>query len=220
MIQKFNPRNLNSLNQNFRKKRFEFFVNYVISLQLTDKVKILDIGGTQSYWDNMQLPSELNVQITLLNLDLEKVSDERFVSTIGDATNLKEYNDNCFDIVFSNSVIEHLFSFENQNKMANEINRVGKYYFIQTPNRYFPLEPHWLFPFFQFLPYPLKVFLTNHFNLGHYPKCNNYNEARLRVDEVKLLSENNMKNLFPQCKIYREYFGGLVKSITSYSPVN
>jgi hypothetical protein len=94
---------------------------------------------------------------------------------------------------------------------------VGKHYFIQTPNRYFPLEPHWLFPFFQFLPYSFQIFLTKNFSLGHYPKTRSFEKAKLRVDEVKLLNETEMELLFPQCKIYREDFFGLVKSITSYS---
>lgn len=66
----------------------------------------------------------------------------------GDATNLSQYSDKSFDIVFSNSVIEHLYTKENQISMAKEVNRVGKNYFIQTPNYWFPIEPHWVFPSF------------------------------------------------------------------------
>ena len=217
MKQLFDPRNSNSFNQSFRAKRFENFITFINSLKLSDKINILDIGGTQSYWDNMGLPNELNVHITLLNLNLEKVSADRFSSVIGDATDLKEIKNNTFDVIFSNSVIEHLFTWENQKKMADEILRVGKFYYIQTPNLYFPIEPHWFFPFFQFLPNFFKVFLTNYFTLGHHPKSNDFKKAKIRVDEVKLLSEKEMKKLFPNCKIYREYFFGLVKSITSHS---
>lgn len=103
--------------------------------------------------------------------------------------------------------------------MAEEVMRVGKFYYIQTPNLYFPIEPHWIFPFFQFLPYFLKVFLTNNFTIGHYPKCNDYKKAKNRVDEVNLLCENDMKKLFPDSKIYQEYFLGLVKSITAHSSI-
>ncbi|MBC8844888.1 class I SAM-dependent methyltransferase, partial [Escherichia coli] len=76
------------------------------------------------------------------------------------ATDLSEIDDQQFDIVFSNSVIEHLYTWENQEKMAKEVLRVGKYHFIQTPNYWFPIEPHWVFPFFQFLPKSIRIRLT------------------------------------------------------------
>ena len=100
--------------------------------------------------------------------------------------------------------------------MANEIRRVGKNYFVQTPNLYFPLEPHWLFPFFQFLPFRLRVFMTQNFDIGGYPKTKDFAKAVNRVKEVKLLSENEMRHLFPDGKCYREKFFLLTKSIVMY----
>ena len=68
---------------------------------------------------------------------------------MGDATDLSPFKDKSFDIVHSNSVIEHLYNFENQKKMASEIMRVGQKHIVQTPNKYFFLEPHLsYFPFF------------------------------------------------------------------------
>ena len=157
-----------------------------------------------------------NVYITLLNLELAPVSNANFSSIVGDARDLKGFEDNHFDIVFSNSVIEHLFTLQNQQKMASEVRRVGKNYFIQTPNYYFPIEPHWLFPFFQFFPFGVRVWLTQKFNLGHYPKSVSKEDAMLRVKEVQLLTENKMRFLFPEGNVYRERFFGLTKSITMY----
>lgn len=48
-----------------------------------------------------------------------------------------QFKEKEFDLVFSNSVIEHVGGFQDQMKAANEIRRVGKNYFIQTPNKYF-----------------------------------------------------------------------------------
>jgi hypothetical protein len=121
-----------------------------------------------------------------------------------------------FDIVFSNSVIEHLFTRENQAKMAKEIRRIGKNYFVQTPNLHFPLEAHWRFPFFQFLPFGVRVYLTQHFNLGRFPKVKDKELARKRVAEIRLLSKKQMKRLFPDGECYNEKFLYLTKSITMY----
>ena len=74
-----------------------------------------------------------------------------------------------FDIVFSNSVIEHLGDIEGQRRMAKEIRRVGKYYYLQTPNRNFPVEPHFQFPFFQFLPKWLRTAIVRRWSIGWYP---------------------------------------------------
>ena len=124
--------------------------------------------------------------------------------------------DKSFDLVFSNSVIEHLFTKENQQKMANEVIRVGKNYFIQTPNKYFFIEPHWVFPLFQFLPFSIKVYLTQHFNLGHIPKSKTKVAALAQVNEIRLISKKELKELFIHSEIYTEYFMGLGKSHTAY----
>ena len=57
-----------------------------------------------------------------------------------------------FDVVFSNSVIEHLTTRERQQQFANEVTRVGKRFCVHTPNRWFPVETHLLTPFVHYLP--------------------------------------------------------------------
>ncbi|MBU6158220.1 MAG: class I SAM-dependent methyltransferase [Bacteroidetes bacterium] len=217
----FSPNNPKSINQKFREKRFKFFLSLFEKLSdgqpLNKPIQILDVGGTEIFWEHMNFADNPNVEITLLNLFHVETKRKNFKSIIGDACDLSDYQDNHFDIVFSNSVIEHLFTFDNQKKMAQEIMRVGKNYYIQTPNYYFPIEPHWVFPFFQFLPFGLRVFLTQNFNLGHKKKTKNKKEAMNIVNEVKLLTEKKMKNLFPDGKVYREIFlWFFVKSITMY----
>jgi ubiquinone/menaquinone biosynthesis C-methylase UbiE len=156
----------------------------------------------------------------LLNLYINDVSEPGFSSIVGDACNLSGMNDQSFDIVFSNSVIEHLYTKEQQKKMANEVARVGKSYFIQTPNKYFPIEPHWLFPFFQFLPFSIQVFLTQHFTLGNIKKTNNKEAAINLVKEVRLVSKKDFESLFKDAKIYKEKIIGLTKSFTAYKIAN
>jgi hypothetical protein len=212
----FDPGHGKSFNQGFRAKRFAFFKTLLQKIDKGDPIKILDVGGTQIYWERMNFTDHDNVFITLLNLDLAPVSNANFSSIIGDARDLKRFENKHFDVVFSNSVIEHLFTLQNQQKMASEVRRVGKNYFIQTPNYYFPIEPHWLFPFFQFFPFDIRVWLTQNFNLGNFPKSVSKEKAISRVKEVQLLTEKEMRFLFPEGNVYREKFFGLTKSVTMY----
>jgi hypothetical protein len=205
-----------SLSQKFREKRFKFFKDLIASFGTEKQLHILDVGGTEAYWENMDFTTVGNIHITLLNLKAVRVKHKNFSSVKGDATDLSAYPDKHFDIVFSNSVIEHLFNREAQRKMAKEIRRVGKCYYVQTPNYWFPMEPHWMFPFFQFMPFKMRVFLTKNFDLGYYPKCVTKKAAIERVEEVKLLTEGEMKELFSEGKVYREFLLGLKKSITMY----
>ena len=205
----------------FRAKRFAFIKPLLDNLTKGDKkIKILDIGGTEDYWNSMGLNLGNNIEIVLLNLYKIEVKGAGFSSIKGDACHLEDMADKSFDFVFSNSVIEHLFSIENQQKMANEVKRVGKNYYIQTPNKFFPIEPHWVFPFFQFLPFGLKVFLTQNFNLGHIPKAKTKQEAIDLVNEVNLLSKKELENLFSESKLYIEKFMGFHKSYAVYKIEN
>lgn len=213
--QYLNPKFSKSLNQKFREKRFKLFISLINLIKKEKPIRILDIGGTEIFWERMNFLDAGMVDVTLLNLKKVPTRNDNFVSIKGDASDLSQFKDNEFDIVFSNSVIEHLYTKDNQKKMADEARRVGKYYYIQTPNYYFPIEPHWLFPCFQFLPFGLKVFLTDKFNLGHR-KSSSKEHAIEMVKEVRLLTGKEMKAFFPDGKIYREIFMGLTKSVTLY----
>ena len=135
----------------FRKARHERFMSKV--LQYNKPIKILDIGGTIRYWKSMNYQYYDNINITLLNLYHDDINLPGITKIIGSATELDSFNDNEFDIVFSNSVIEHLYNYDNQRIMANEVQRIAKRYYIQCPNRYFIIEPHFNLPYFQFYPY-------------------------------------------------------------------
>lgn len=210
IIDEYNTR---SIPFQFRMRRFQHFKTLLDSVERP--LRILDVGGSEYYWKSMAF-SDNEIEITLLNLTLRNVKKSNFLSVVGDATNLAQYKDNEYDLVFSNSVIEHLSTWENQIKMANEIRRVGKRFYIQTPNYYFPIEPHWWFPFFQFLPYNVKVFLTTNVTLGHQEKTGDKQKAMERVNEIRLLTRKEMQYLFPEAQIYNEAFMGLTKSVTAY----
>lgn len=206
-----------SLAVQFRRKRFAFF-NSLLS-RLTRPVSILDVGGAQSYWKTMGMNGDDQVFITLLNLTKEHVTLPNITSTVGDAREIK-YADNSFDVVFSNSVIEHVGGHSDQMQMANEVRRVGKRYFVQTPNRYFPLEPHFLFPFFQFLPVMVRVRLLQNFNLGWFPRTPDAAKAREIVESIRLLDRYEFLELFPGSSLYQEKVFGMTKSFVAYEGWN
>ena len=197
-----------------RRKRFDFFISL---LRLVDKpVRILDIGGTFKYWETMGLKDLKDIHITLLNLELFETKNSNFQSVKADAKNLKNYKDQHFDIVFSNSVIEHLESFDDQKKMANEAKRVGKKYFIQTPNFWFPIEPHYRVLGFQFLSKRLKILIFRHFDNRLMKKIADKNLAEKEAKRIRLLNLTELKKLFPEANIYKEKILGLTKSIIMY----
>lgn len=181
------------------------------------RVNIIDIGGTELYWKiiSREYLLEKNVHITLLNLpSTNRVfeNDAIFTYEIGDACNLSDIADKSFDIAHSNSVIEHVGEWENIVKYAQEIKRVAKTYYMQTPNYWFPMEPHFIFPFFQWLPKSIRIKLISLSDLGGMKKANSYEEAKSTVESCNLLSKKELKKLFPEGKFYREQFAFFVKS--------
>lgn len=215
--QTLDPARKGSLSQSWRKKRFGFFLEQLQKVKREGICQILDVGGTEEYWESMDFPPDSSFHITLVNLEVSPVRNTAcFTSMKADACDLSVFPDKKFDVVFSNSVIEHLFTKEAQQRMAQEVRRVGRNYYVQTPNYYFPMEPHWVFPFFQFLPFHVRVMLTYGFDMGHYKKAATWNDAVRRVSEVRLMTESEMCELFPDGKVYREILLGLKKSVSLY----
>jgi hypothetical protein len=209
-----NSEDKDSLGNRFRNRRFNFFEQQIQKLK--KPIRILDVGGLESFWVNRNYHLKNDVQITLLNLEAVPSNYPNMISMIGDATNLSHCPDNSFDVVFSNSVIEHLYTRSNQEKMANEIKRVGVHYFVQTPNKYFIIEPHYLLPGFQFLSPRIKHFLLTKTRLSR-GKFWDKQFAQQYINEIRLLDESEMVALFPNGLIYKERFFGLVKSFTAHN---
>jgi len=203
-----------SLSRRLRQKRSAFFEKLIAPL--VKPLRILDVGGTEDYWQALGFGERDDIWVTLLNVTACSTSTPQFLSIAGDARDLSQFKRREFDVVFSNSVIEHVGDFPDQKHMADEVQRVGKRYFVQTPNRRFPIEPHFLFPFFQFLPEPVQIYLLGHFRLGTYEVVTDRDYARELVREIRLLSLGEFRRLFPVANIYHERLLGMTKSFVAY----
>lgn len=172
---------------------------------------ILDVGGYPQFWEN---PSQYG-KITILNVheitDLPNGLPGNLELVVGDGCNL-EYPDRSFDIVFSNSVIEHLGTYENQQAFAAESRRVGGALWIQTPAREFFFEPHLIMPFVHFLPRALQARMLRYGTVWGLMTKPNPAEVIGFLDEVRLLRFGEMRALYPDCEILREKFMGMTKS--------
>jgi Methyltransferase domain len=208
-----------SLTSTLRKQRFLRFVRLVndSDASLGRLSTILDVGGTESFWEMMDF-AESGYDITLLNTHPIETHHQGIRSVVGDARSLDLFADRQFDIVFSNSVIEHVGTLEQQRMMANEVRRVARRYFVQTPNFSFPIEPHFLFPGFQWLPREARVWLVRHAAIGWYERTPDLEAARAIVNEVRLLTRREIRMLFPDGEITSETFYGLTKSFMVVGP--
>jgi len=198
-------RNRQSWASEFRRRRARAFFDL---LNINSATRILDLGGSHEFWLNAGVRGD----VTLLNVGPAAGGlPEGFRYLQGDARDLSRFRDREFDAVFSNSVIEHVGGEKDQQAMAREIRRVGRSYFVQTPNRWFPIEPHYLFPCFQFLPAFLRRFVARHWRWGWYDAGSN--RAMRDADTIRLLSVSDVAQLFPHSFVLGERFGPLNKSL-------
>jgi len=120
---------------------------------LSPGARVIDLGGTNEIWNLVKTPLDITiVNLPGANTKKSVKSHHRFTFVEGDATELHDYVDNSFDIVFSNSVIEHVGGEANERKFASEARRLAPSYFVQTPSIYFPIEVHTGMPFWWSIP--------------------------------------------------------------------
>ena len=190
----------------FRKSRMAAFERAFI---LTPATRVLDVGGTALNWSL----TGARPQVILLNLpsagEAQVVGDGRYLP----------FRDRSFDIVFSNSVIEHISSPEDQRRFAGELRRTGRAYWVQTPDRRFPIEPHLLTPFLHWFPKRLRAAGARRFtvwSLIERPSRDRWEYyVRHCSEEVRLIGPREMQALFPEARIIRERFLGLPKSLVA-----
>ena len=172
-----------------RNKFFEYFKN---STEYNNDKSILDIGTTPSLDEeqNVILTKTINNKnITCISNQDCKILSQKYPHikefVIGNAIKMNFQNDT-FDIVHTNATIEHVGSYQNQISLIKETVRVSKkYVFIQTPNRFYPIDFHTTLPLIHYLPKKIHRKILNFLGLNFYASEENLN----------LLSEKNLKNM-------------------------
>lgn len=194
----------------FRPRRLERF--YAV-LEIHAGSRVLDIGGTEYFW---QLAEEKGLplpRVVIVNLDPPAGPLPSFVRWVRADGRALPFADSAFDAVFCNSVIEHVGSAESQYLLAAEIRRAAPRYFVQTPSRRFPVEQHLVTLGLHWLPKPRQKQLMRRLSLagtiGRLPQP----VMERFLDDLRLLDGEEMRRLFPAARIEIERFCGLEKSI-------
>jgi len=198
-----------SLSGRFRRRRMERFAS---EFGITAETRVLDIGGTPEYWNILRV----RPRVTLLNTPraAEEVGGGTWVAADWRAL---PFRDRSFDVVFSNSVIEHVGDAESQRSFATEVARVGRCYWVQTPNRWFPVEQHLLTPFVHWLPKGMQQAIVPRLTVWSAITRVTPDRRRFYLEhylaDVRLLSARELQSLVPGARVIRERFLGWTKSL-------
>jgi hypothetical protein len=189
-----------------RQKRMALFEK---RFGLQNGTSVLDLGGQPMIWDSVSA----RLDITILNLPGIAQSAHpskhaiRYVE--GDACAVVGYQDKSFDIVFSNSVIEHVGDGSKQKAFAKEVRRLGRSYWVQTPSRWFPVEAHCGMPFWWLYPQSLRDYF-----LGRWKtKLPNWTSM---VEGTTVIDRRDLEQLFPEARLFTELSLGFPKSYVAH----
>ncbi len=214
-----------SLSEKFRARRDLFLRELIARLPRRDgTLRIVDVGGRSQYWRRVGLPflREQGVRIDLVNLyasefEQNDAESDIFNFVVGDACKL-DIADAAYDLYHSNSVIEHVGQWGSMTAFAREAQRVAAHHYVQTPNYWFPVDPHFAkLPGQQWLPHPLRARLMMALPLATAGRAKDLDTAYRFVDSSILLTTAQMRLLFPGSEIRFERVAGLKKSIIAVS---
>jgi SAM-dependent methyltransferase len=195
-MKKFRPARANAIAESF-------------PLLFDTNSRVLDIGGGKFPWEDIKPTAH----IVCVNIGKPHSIPQRcsweFIDA--DGTNLP-FPDASFDLVFSNSVIEHVGDAAQQRRFANEMLRVGKKIYFQTPNKWFPVEPHLIGIFIHWLPFSVARKLIRYFTIWGLVNKPDQKVIDDFIGSINLLAKSEVIDLFPNCELLNERFLGLTKS--------
>lgn len=175
-----------------RKRKWRIFLEII---KPSFKTSILDVGFSEKEYSPVDNFLEKNYSyphnITALGIDTPKEFIRRYpqVKTISYDGKKFPFNDQEFDVCWSNAVIEHVGAKDRQIIFLKEIKRVASKAFITTPNRYFPFETHTCIPLLHFLPKRLFI------------QCLSFVGIKVNSERMNLLSLKDIKRLLDIAEI-------------------
>jgi SAM-dependent methyltransferase len=158
--------------------------------ELQPRARVLDVGCGQLGLRGLE------PQLDITGVDILERPDYPGPFVRADAAAGLPFAPGEFDLVYCSSVIEHIAP-ARRARFAEEIRRVGRGWYVQTPAFSFPVEPHSLLPGAQWLPPRLR---RAYWRLG----------AAGAWEEISLLRRAELERLFGPA--LAERFGPLVKS--------
>jgi Methyltransferase domain len=204
---------LTALSLYFRRRRM---LRFARECSISAETWILDIGGTPDCWDLLPI----RPRVILLNTPRAKADLSGAEGWVAGDGRALPFRDRSFDLVFSNSVIEHVGDAGSQRAFAREAARVGRAYWVQTPNRWFPVEQHLFMPLIHWLPRSWQRGLASRLHLVHIvlrlsPDRRAF-YIRHYLEDIRLLDAAGLRALFPGARLVRERFCGWTKSLIVY----
>lgn len=182
---------------------------------ISEHTRVLDVGGSALIWEF----ASVRPQLTILNLPPALESVPGAIRRVAGDGCLLPFKDAAFDIVFSNSVIEHIGDAKARERFAKEVARVGRYYWVQTPNRRFPVELHLMLPLVHYLPRVWQRRIVERFTFWQVLAKPSAAQRQFYIEhflnELHLLDAQELQSLFGDARILRERFLGATKSLVA-----
>jgi len=102
-------------------------------------VLLVGAGGNDEPWENLVERSVADGRFAVWCGIDERSNLANYVRCDGRAL---PFRDASFDLALSNAVIEHVGDEADQRRFVAEHARVGRYWAVTTPNRWYPIESH------------------------------------------------------------------------------